>query len=231
MRKSSRESRLEPKGLKKTKLVNLCVSKWPKLGTHWPKEGSFDQEQITLVRRKLAQRNKWSELPYVTLWEAVGQNRTKLQMLCKLSQNPGDDEVCEEIILWAQRQQPVRQQTPQMTDDEQPVRQQTPQKPDDRKMDPEEKATQYIKDATQSMKEHVQEVEASTPRSTRRVTRQTQMMAPLREVPVSTPTGIESRIIYVPFSTTDLAHWRESMPRLRDNSEKVFKRFDTIFST
>lgn len=65
----------------------------------------------------------------------------------------------------------------------------------------------------------------------RRKARKTALQAPLRTVPVSTPTGVESRMVYMPFSTTDLLNWQEKTPRLRDDPEKVYQRFNTIFLT
>lgn len=61
------------------------------------------------------------------------------------------------------------------------------------------------------------------------MTRKTPLQAPIRTVLVAIPTGVESRMIYMPFTTTDLLNLQEKTPRLRDDVEKVHPRFSTIF--
>lgn len=70
-----------------------------------------------------------------------------------------------------------------------------------------------------------------TPKIEKRVTKKTPLQAHLRTVPVATPTGVESKMIYMPFTTTDLLNWQEKTPRLRDDVKKVHQRFSTIFLT
>lgn len=66
-----------------------------------------------------------------------------------------------------------------------------------------------IQQVTRQMGRQNAEESRRTPVPVRKSAKNTTIQAPLRTVPISTPSGVENRLMYIPFTIVDLVNWQE----------------------
>lgn len=82
-------SEIRRKSLEWDKMINLCIKEWPKFGTDWPKNDSFELRDIAAINAVINYKGLWKQKPYLELWKDVSQNsefRMAKQLLCKAKQ-------------------------------------------------------------------------------------------------------------------------------------------------
>lgn len=198
-------SLIRKKGLQRKEMVNLCAKIWPRFKIDWPKEGSFEATDTAKVNLVIEQRGLWKHKPYILLWDEVSHNEqfhAAKQMVCRTKLRLREDQF-EETMLVTQRSQSLPQR---------PAQPQTTPKVE-RENWRELRSAGIIQPGTPlAMKWSIQYIQA-----------------PLRAVPMSTPTGVVNKKVYPPFTTSDLLNWQEKTPCLHDDMEKVYQWFKTIF--
>lgn len=91
------------KGLKQSKMINLCMNIWPKFGTNWPRGDSFEPRDINRVKVELTRRGLLKQLRYIVLWEEISQRKDASMAKQLLCQEKYQEDPIEELIDQTQR--------------------------------------------------------------------------------------------------------------------------------
>ncbi|XP_077852769.1 uncharacterized protein LOC144339824 [Macaca mulatta] len=224
--------------LKKGKLVTFCRSEWPSFGVGWPSEGTFCLSIITKVKTKIflpGQSGHPDQIPYILVWQDLVENPPPWI-------TPFILEPCKGLVTRPTRQKtPSAPSAPVLPDSQDPLTLEPTFPPPYQHLIPQDPVPQGGASVEGNREAEAAESESNlggpAGRTRGRVQRDqasrlpdSTVALPLREIGSLDDTGL-SRLMYWPFSTSDLYNWKSQNARFSDNPKDLTSLLDSVMFT
>ncbi|XP_065382826.1 uncharacterized protein isoform X1 [Macaca fascicularis] len=224
--------------LKKGKLVTFCRSEWPSFGVGWPSEGTFCLSIITKVKTKIflpGQSGHPDQIPYILVWQDLVENPPPWI-------TPFILEPCKVLVTRPTRQKtPSAPSAPVLPDSQDPLTLEPTFPPPYQHLIPQDPVPQGGASVEGNREAEAAESESNlggpAGRTRGRVQRDqasrlpdSTVALPLREIGSLDDTGL-SRLMYWPFSTSDLYNWKSQNARFSDNPKDLTSLLDSVMFT
>ncbi|XP_073862044.1 uncharacterized protein [Macaca fascicularis] len=224
--------------LKKGKLVTFCRSEWPSFGVGWPSEGTFCLSIITKVKTKIflpGQSGHPDQIPYILVWQDLVENPPPWI-------TPFILEPCKVLVTRPTRQKtPSAPSAPVLPDSQDPLTLEPTFPPPYPHLIPQDPVPQGGASVEGNREAEAAESESNlggpAGRTRGRVQRDqasrlpdSTVALPLREIGSLDDTGL-SRLMYWPFSTSDLYNWKSQNARFSDNPKDLTSLLDSVMFT
>ncbi|XP_077844398.1 uncharacterized protein LOC144338487 [Macaca mulatta] len=224
--------------LKKGKLVTFCRSEWPSFGVGWPSEGTFCLSIITKVKTKIflpGQSGHPDQIPYILVWQNLVEDPPPWI-------TPFILEPCKVLVMRPTRQRtPSAPSAPVLPDSQDPLTLEPTLPPPYPHLIPQDPVPQGGASVEGNREAEAAESESNpggpAGRTRGRVQRDqasrlpdSTVALPLREIGSLDDTGL-SRLMYWPFSTSDLYNWKSQNARFSDNPKDLTSLLDSVMFT
>ena len=224
--------------LKKGKLVTFCRSEWPSFGVGWPSEGTFCLSIITKVKTKIflpGQSGHPDQIPYILVWQNLVEDPPPWI-------TPFILEPCKVLVTRPTRQRtPSAPSAPVLPDSQDPLTLEPTLPPPYPHLIPQDPVPQGGASVEGNREAEAAESESNVGgpagRTRGRVLRDqasrlpdSTVALPLREIGSLDDTGL-SRLMYWPFSTSDLYNWKSQNARFSDNPKDLTSLLDSVMFT
>uniref|UniRef100_A0A8I5NCX5 CCHC-type domain-containing protein n=1 Tax=Papio anubis TaxID=9555 RepID=A0A8I5NCX5_PAPAN len=224
--------------LKKGKLVTFCHLEWPSFGVGWPSKGTFCLSIITKVKTKIflpGQSGHPDQIPYILVWQNLVEDPPPWI-------TPFILEPCKVLVTRPTRQgTPSAPSAPVLPDSQDPLTLEPTLPPPYPHLIPQDPVPQGGASIEGNREAEAAESESNpggpASRTQGRVQRDqasrlpdSTVALPLREIGSLDDTGL-SRLMYWPFSTSDLYNWKSQNARFSDNPKDLTSLLDSVMFT